>query len=304
MEGNRIQYLSGQDVDREKWDRCIQNSSNGLIYSSRIYLDMMADQWNAIVINDYEAVMPLPWRKKYMIPYYYHVPFVPQAGITGKIDPLLFKEFTRILFKRVRYGDIFLNYGNTAYADFTHARPMTNLVLDLGDHYESLRSRYNKDAEKNLKKSVRNEPHYSASCKVKEAVHLFRKYYAGKMSSVRDIDFERFTCLVLHLQQNNLAFVRQATDDKGKLLAVALLLKDDRRIYNLMNTVLPEGRKNSANYFLFDNIIREFAGSKLLLDLEGSEIPGVKKFYANFGSTNQPYFYLANIPEIVKMMRW
>ena len=50
-----------------KWDNCITNAPNGLIYGYSFYLDHMAKQWDALVLNDYEAVMPLTWNKKYGI---------------------------------------------------------------------------------------------------------------------------------------------------------------------------------------------------------------------------------------------
>ncbi len=40
---------------------------NGLIYAKSWYLDIVADQWDALVENDYEKIFPLVHRKKYGI---------------------------------------------------------------------------------------------------------------------------------------------------------------------------------------------------------------------------------------------
>ncbi|HEU0112812.1 MAG TPA: hypothetical protein VFQ73_18195, partial [Flavisolibacter sp.] len=61
----RIQYYPGKSINKQAWDKCISNASNGLIYACSTYLDTMSDNWDALVLNNYEAVMPLPWRKKY-----------------------------------------------------------------------------------------------------------------------------------------------------------------------------------------------------------------------------------------------
>lgn len=45
----------------------------------------MAKNWDALVLNDYEAVMPLTWNKKYGICYLYQPPFTACLGITGKL---------------------------------------------------------------------------------------------------------------------------------------------------------------------------------------------------------------------------
>ena len=79
-----IQYLSHDEIDKPKWDRCIDEAPNGLIYSYSFYLDHMAKHWDGLVLskgphsdNDYEAVMPLTWNKKYGLHYLYlnHIHF-------------------------------------------------------------------------------------------------------------------------------------------------------------------------------------------------------------------------------------
>jgi hypothetical protein len=55
----QIQYLSHKNIDKIKWDAVIASSSNRLIYGYSFYLDHMAKQWDALILNDYEAVMPL-----------------------------------------------------------------------------------------------------------------------------------------------------------------------------------------------------------------------------------------------------
>ena len=44
----------------------------------------MAKQWDALVLNDYEAVMPLTWNKKYGIAYLYQPFLTAQLGVFGK----------------------------------------------------------------------------------------------------------------------------------------------------------------------------------------------------------------------------
>ena len=76
-------YVENKNIDKVKWDRCIETAGNGLIYANSFYLDAMAKHWDAIVLNDYEAVMPLTWNKKYGI-YYLYQPFLcASLGVFG-----------------------------------------------------------------------------------------------------------------------------------------------------------------------------------------------------------------------------
>lgn len=280
-----IRYLASSEIDPVKWDECLARSGNGLIYGSRIYLDMMADHWNAVVINDYDAIMPLPWKKKWLFRSYYHVPFLPQTGIYGNVDPALFKQITKVVFKKIRYGEIFLNAGNREYAKYLAARPLVNMVLHLDAPYETMHEGYHRDLNKHLLKAAGHRLTYSADNNVKNLVRLFRKRNGSKITSLKRSDYERFTSLCLHLVYTGKAIIRKVNDSNERLLAMGLLLKDERRIYNLMNVELADGRSKCANYFLFDQLIKEFAGSELIFDFEGSH-----KFYKIFGAVNEPYF--------------
>src|ERR1700722_19967131 len=78
-----IRYIQQPEIDKIKWDHCIGNAGNGLIYGYSCYLDQMAKNWDALVLNDYEAVMPLTWNKKYGIHYLYQPAFTASLGVFG-----------------------------------------------------------------------------------------------------------------------------------------------------------------------------------------------------------------------------
>jgi hypothetical protein len=73
--GSDIRYLERNEIDINKWDRCISNAPNGLIYARSFYLDSMAENWSALVTGDYLYVMPLTWNKKFGIKYLYQTVF-------------------------------------------------------------------------------------------------------------------------------------------------------------------------------------------------------------------------------------
>jgi hypothetical protein len=102
-----------------------------------------------------------------------------------------------------------------------------------------------------------------------------------------------------------MAFVRKVINADGVMLSIAIFLKDEKRIYNIMNTTTDAGRDAAANHFLLDNVIREFADQNLLLDFEGSDLPGVKSFYENFGARNQPFnhYHFNRLPFPLKLFR-
>jgi hypothetical protein len=50
-----IEILPSHKMDIAKWDACVCNSNNGLIYATSVYLNFMSDDWNGIVVNNYDC---------------------------------------------------------------------------------------------------------------------------------------------------------------------------------------------------------------------------------------------------------
>src|SRR5437868_14283744 len=101
-----------------------------MIYAYSFYLDTMAGYWDALILNDYEAVMPLTWKKKYGISYLYQPPFVAMSGIFGNnltADDV--KAFIHAIPQKFRLIEISLNHANTI-ADKKTVR-QNNYVLNL-----------------------------------------------------------------------------------------------------------------------------------------------------------------------------
>jgi hypothetical protein len=194
-----------------------------------------------------------------------------------------------VLFNFCKYGDYAFNYSNDI--QINDASLATNYVLGLYDPYNTLTKKYNTDLVNNLKKAAKQELIYSNG-DYNASIDLYKDLYRQKTPHISNRDFENFKKLCTHLSQSNNVIVRNVTSTKSRLLATALLLKDERRLYNLMNSTTQEGRKTEANHFLFDNLFKEFAQSNLIFDFEGSDIPGIKSFYEKFGAGNQPYYKL------------
>ena len=49
---HNLQYLHRTQIDTQKWDQCITNAANGLLYAHSFYLDHMADNWDALVLGE------------------------------------------------------------------------------------------------------------------------------------------------------------------------------------------------------------------------------------------------------------
>jgi hypothetical protein len=287
---SHINYLRRSEIDTARWDECILNAASPLIYGRAFYLDeMAAGQWDALVMDDYHAVMPLTWRSRYGIRYLYQPAFTQQTGIFSAqpIPPSLTGTFLSQLDHYFRFAEIYLNYTN-AHPALT---PRTNYTLPLDAPYQQLAAQYRKDLVRNLKSSSRPQLIYTKDFDLHTALLDFRREYTSRLPAIQDEDYRHFETLCLFLKEQGQLLTRAVLDERQQPLCSAVFLRDTRRFYLLHSTTLPAGRATEANHFLLDRFIREWAGTPMILDFEGSDHPGIAHFYANFGGTGQPYFF-------------
>ncbi|MEO6404259.1 MAG: GNAT family N-acetyltransferase [Ferruginibacter sp.] len=289
-----LRYVSYHDIDKKKWDECIMLSANKLIYVNSFYLDAMAGEWDALVLNDYDVVMPVLRRKKWGIKYLYQPAFMQQGGLYHKAPLAQDVPFNiyKLLQQHYRFAEIALNYANPRVSfPGVSFSSRNNYILDLHRSYESITAGYAKNVTQELRRLQKFNLNYVVSTDTDEAIEIYRDLYGNEMTYSKR-DYLLFQLLCKKLIQEESVLVRHIKNDAGEPLAVALLLKDNRRLYNIISCILPTGKKYSANYFLYDSLIKEFSGKKLLLDFEGSDKVGIKYFYEKFTQANQPYFFM------------
>ena len=302
--------LSNKNIDREKWDECLRKSPNKLIYAESVYLDTIAEGWEAIILNDYEAIMPLIWRKKWGIKYLYQPAFFQQGGVFSahEISHDLLHEFICKAAESFRFAEITLNYAHTIFTEksFYAYSLRNNYLVQLGMGYKNIFQDYVPYIKQRLSWLSKFNLEYRHTKNYTRAIELYKKLYQYKMSSIKDKEYVQFQKICNHYDTKDRIIVREIFEKEGnELLAVAVLLKDENRLYNIVSCILPKGKKLLANYFLYDKIIHEFSNENILLDFEGSDVEGIAYFYEKFSTENQPYPFLKfnRLPALIKLFK-
>ena len=299
-----IQYLTHNKIDKSKWDHCIDSAENGLIYAYSYYLDAMADNWDALVLNDYEAVMPLTWRKKFGI-YYLYQPFLTaQLGLFGKnLDGDLLNNFLKPIPAKFRYWDISLNHNNCFQLNDFMLHQRMNYVLNLNKPYEKLNDIYNENIQRNIRKAQQ------ATCTIEknfdvEKVIALAIGQMKKQSKETNENINRFKKLYGLLYESNKAFT-YGISLHNQLIASAVFFFSNNRAYYILVGNHPEGKNIGASHALIDAFIKDHAGKNIILDFEGSDIPGLALFYKSFGAIEERYaaIKLNRLPFYLKWLK-
>ena len=182
----------------------------------------------------------------------------------------------------------------------------TNLVLDLRQDYISIAKNYKKDLTQNIEKAKKHHPIYQTNPQFSNTLEIYQQQYGNRFNWVSQSDFQKLKEVLTFYASKEQCLVRELIDQTTEeLLASAILLKDNKRLYLLINTITAKGRQQSSNHLLIDSIIHEFSETALLLDFEGSEIEGIARFYKSLGGQERLYFsYKENrLPFIMRLFK-
>ncbi len=299
-----IQYLLHHQVNKQAWDNCISNAGNGLIYGRSFYLDAMSRQWDALVLNNYEAVMPLTYNKKYGIYYLYQPPFTASLGVFGNnISAELLQQFLSAIPEKFKYWDIYLNRGNYFNLDAFGLYERINYTLQLNSSYEILFGNFKESTQRNVKKFEQLKGIIKKDIPVKEVIALSQQQSAA-FTTLTDDDFVRLTNLYNFLHKKNAALTYGAYCNE-QLVASAAFFLDEKRAYYILVGNHPDGKTVGASHALINAFIKDNAGKDLILDFEGSDIHSVAFFYSSFGAVEEKYcgIKLNRLPKLLRLLK-
>jgi hypothetical protein len=299
---NALKYFKNEELDYLSWDRCISGAENSRVYALSWYLDRTAVNWDALIWGDYEYVMPVPLRSKFGIKYFYQPLFCQQLGIFPEPDPRIAELFYSEILRRFRVTNILLNSANQLpnISSIEKFQPRNNFLLSLTQDYISIRERYSKNTLRNINKSGRYGLNYLPGISLNEYIEfLSENMPAGVMKN----DLAKFRSLAGYCLHKGIGDMPGIYTSDNKLCAAVFLCRWKERVIYLNPASNIEGRKSRAMFFLLDNFISANAGHTIVLDFEGSMVPGVARFYRGFGAKAECYYPL-KINRLPIPLRW
>lgn len=300
-----IRYLTYQDIDKEKWDACINTASNGLVYGYSFYLDAMAKHWDALVLDNYDAVMPLTFNSKYAVYYLYQPAFTACLGVFGNnITAETLSLFLQAIPSKFKYWDIYFNPGNMFALPVFNLYLRKNFVLNLRNNYEELFLNFKDNIKRNIRKSEKFALLTNTNCNIDEVIAL-AKEQAVVFTSPGQEDYTNFKQLYELLYSKGKAKIYAVSNKENKLLAAAVFFFSHNRAYYILVGNHPDGKTLGASHALINAFIKDHAGQNLLLDFEGSDIPSLAYFYSSFAATEEKYsaIKLNRLPAAIRWLK-
>lgn len=287
-----IRYLTQQDLDLDKWDACIAKARHSIIYGFSWYLNAVCDDWDALVLNDYEAVLPLPKRKKGGISYVYQPFFCQKLGLFTANKNIEIDDFINAIPSHFQYVEMNICQNDSAFI----SQKNVNYELLISQKNTSL---FSKNTKRNLKKAEQSMLTSVSNISYDEHYIMFKKDLKKMGLKKQDLLFYKNLCATLvNLGKGTIYGIK---DESNTLLATALVAFDGQRIYYLHAANTLRGKKMAAAHSLIHELMQLNAGK--IIDFEGSNIEGVARFYKGFGA-HQTFYSTVKINRLPFYLRW
>lgn len=275
-----IKYIKRKNLDIDKYNHCIENCLQSRVYAFSWYLDIVADYWDVLVLEDYKAVMPIPWKKKYGIKYVTQPHFCQQLGIFSidEISKELQKEFLKNIPKNFLKVSLSLNADNFKLSS---ENKRVNYFIELTEDYKILFKNFSKGRKHAIKVGEKSNLEIK-KISLQNLIEIQKKNY--------DFIFSEETLLKLAKIENKKSTIKiKGVFKDNILLGGAFFIDVNARIIYLFSAFTEEGRKHQAASFLISEIIKNDENSNKILDFEGGNIDSIGKFYRSFGATEESY---------------
>lgn len=279
----RVRY---NEIDFKKYAKCLENSEQRKYSASKTFLDVTSkNKWELLVYNDYEAVMPIPYVKKYGIKIVLNPMLCQQLGIFSRKDDASVNEYFLDFLKR---NYLIRTYKFNDCNQFNSQIELRKNFLILSDSYEKVYGKYSPKRKRKLRldEDVLND-------------------YEIKL-----ISFNEAKCFI----ESNMLGLHKANDLTGFLRIFEMFynLKNlqfsafyyNNKIINVIATYMDNytvallGTFNDKDYVkiagasvLIDKVIKENIETKVF-DFEGGELPNIEEFFRGFRPEFRPYAIL------------
>lgn len=257
------------------------------------FLDMVSPGWSALVDGDYEAILPLPIKKKYLFQVClqpFLVKYLTIVANNTTIDQTAWKKAVKNIFKKLAYaavnvkGILYLDAGKSFSLYAQSAQEM-----DILKSYDEIRNGFLPNVNKNLKKADRHVLSFHSNVDFSVFESLKRLNYRHKTN---ENVLEILRKIFYHPQEDAVVHMHGIKNENNEFIIASLAIEFKNRLHFISSGATHEARHKKAKFMMYNEIIRKFSGKSYTIDFMGSDIDNVAYFNHGFGASNYHYYHL------------
>ena len=290
-----MRLVKHKEINQKSWDNLVCSQEHVPFYFLYNYLSSIC-KWEAIIEEDkngYCFILPIPFKKRLWIKYFYQPFFCQQLGYLSNtpIDASQQTEVVRLLKKHFHFGEMNWNAAWSEHQDLTiNQKP--NFILNLGYNYLELQQNYSTNRKRIHKKLLREEIEIVETTNfeaVETTVENFKARFINRIPEIKQKDYSKLLSGLNSIKSQVKLRSIYLINRNEEISSTLVVDFNDRMVY-LMGSTADEYKKKGVHSLVFDKLIREHAPSNKILDFEGGASSGIAQFYQSFGAKNTPYF--------------
>lgn len=295
-----IRIIAHKDIDQKKWDKTINQCAFPLVFASSFYLNATSPNWDALVLGNYKAVMPLTWSKKLSIKYLHQPPFTSQLGIYGEatkeeidaIDDLLRKNFKLVEIEQ-----------NAHFKFSKHVKDKITFVINYSNGFK-----YNENTKRNITKSKRAGIEVKNVENERESLKLAKLKLIPWLKTTHKASDKQALLLLKLLEngsRNHSLKTLVSVDRQGNELALGYFIFNQFHCVFLKGFTFNKKDNTGSMHALLDCAIRHFETKVKMFDFGGGSAPGLSTFYKGLGGKELKYqqYKVNNLSWPLKMIK-
>jgi hypothetical protein len=299
-----VRFYKREQINDDLWNGCVNRAVRPSVKGYTWYLDIACKNWSALILNDYEAVLPLPVKSKLKISYLLQPLFIRLMNIYSDrdISAERINKFLDAIPSSIKLVDINLNVSDVVQrADFViKTKPVQ--LLDLKVPYETIALGYKENVIRNLRKAKKNDLVIVEHITVTQVIEMFKTNVGYKIKDIKEKNYKVLKTLMDKVIQQQCGFTAGVFNKDKKLVAAAFFMLSEKDVSFFNGSSTPLGKTSGAMFFLFDHVFKKYATQKDIFDFEGSSIKGIADFNKNFGAKDYVYLHIKknSLPYLLK----
>ncbi len=281
-----IQYLKNSEINTKAWDNCIAGSFNGTLHGCSWYLDLICEQWEALIEDDYKSVMPLIIRKHCGMETLGLPALTPELGIFSKepINAAKTRNFIDSIPARFRFYRIMLNKFNPLDPGDLPVRFQKKYELDLIEPYHKLSGNFKEDLRSKLNLAMARGFAMVKGLSPNDLIRFINRNSIRVKKPVSNNNYRLLRTIMAGLIRYKSGELFGVYNNHNQLASVVLVSWFMNRIYLQLQVTDPGQVEDYPHLFLIDRIIEKYAETNTTLIFEYQPDLADPGFYPDFNA--------------------
>jgi hypothetical protein len=302
-----IKYIPHKEINKQAWDNCVENAVNQIIYVYSWFLDVVSPNWDALVLGNYEAIMPLPQQKRFTLSYLAQPLFTQQLGVfySELAHMNVTNDFLNAIPEKFKLIELNLNTYNIPANNLFQNKLNITCHLELNKPFIDIEKNYSAQIIRNIKKANKSNLAIDSEIKPQIIIDLFKNNRGKTIRKLKNKSYELLNTLCKSLENKQAITYLGVKNKLGIYIAGAIFIKYNDIAIFLFSGANAEAKTCGAMSLLINDFIKNNANSKYLLDFEGSNDLNLTRFYMGFGSKQVNYYAIKknNLPRIIRWVK-